>query len=50
VKAVAIFIASLADEAQQIRSELPVGAGYVCMDTADLPRLLRSIFMQNVGS
>jgi len=33
----AIFIASLQDEAQKIKKELPPGHGYVCLDTSSLP-------------
>ena len=44
VKAVAIFIATIADEAERIRDEIPAGRAFVCLDTADLPALFRSIF------
>lgn len=44
VKAHAIFIASLADEAERIKRQLPAGRGHVCLDTADLPRTFQQIF------
>jgi len=44
VKAFAIFIASLADEADQLVKAMPAGRGFVCMNTAELPVLLRTIF------
>ena len=44
VKAFAIFIASLSDEATRLSAAMPPGRGFVCMDTAQLPALFRSIF------
>lgn len=44
VKAHAIFIASIANEADRIRQQLPAGRGHVCLDTADLPRTFQKIF------
>jgi hypothetical protein len=44
VKAHAIFIASLADEAERIQRQLPSGRGHVCLDTAALPRTFQQIF------
>ena len=44
VKAHAIFIASMADEAQRILRALPTGRGYVCLDSSDLPATLKEIF------
>jgi len=43
VKAHCVFIASLGDEAEFIKRELPVGRGHVCMETSDLPRVVRNI-------
>ena len=44
VKAFAIFIASLSDEADRLSEAMPAGRGFVCMDTSQLPSLFRSIF------
>ena len=44
VKAHAIFIASMADEAQRILRALPTGRGFVCLDSSDLPATLKEIF------
>eukprot|EP00945_MAST-04E_sp_MAST-4E-sp1_P008696 g8696.t1 len=43
VKAHFIMIGSLADEASEIISELPVGKAHSCMSSSDLPAILRSI-------
>ena len=43
VKAHFIMIGSLADEATEIISELPVGKAHSCMSSSDLPAILRSI-------
>ena len=47
-KAFAIFIASVGDEASEIKETLPSGVGNVCLDTAQLPHLLSGLFMQNL--
>ena len=43
VKAFCIFIASFGDEAEAIKRALPVGRGFVCMDSAELPGIVRNI-------
>jgi von Willebrand factor A domain-containing protein 8 len=48
VKAYCIFIASFGKEAQQIQQELPVGRGHVCMQTSDLPRIVRQILTMHI--
>eukprot|EP00736_Rhodelphis_marinus_P000056 Rmarinus@m.14300 len=48
VKAYAIFIASFADEADQLKSHLPHGRSHVCLDTSNLPKAFRSIFQHSV--
>uniref|UniRef100_M4B1C1 VWFA domain-containing protein n=1 Tax=Hyaloperonospora arabidopsidis (strain Emoy2) TaxID=559515 RepID=M4B1C1_HYAAE len=50
VQAHALFIASFADEAEQIRCALPNGRGHVCLDTSDLPRIFKRIFTSALGS
>lgn len=42
-KAFCIFIASFGDEAEEIKRELPLGRGFVCMDSEDLPGIVRNI-------
>ncbi|XP_031637278.1 von Willebrand factor A domain-containing protein 8 [Contarinia nasturtii] len=48
VQAYAIFIGSLANEAQLIIRSLPAGRGFVCMDLAELPVILKQIFTSSV--
>jgi glycerol-3-phosphate cytidylyltransferase-like family protein len=48
VKAYCIFIASFGKEAQEIQQELPVGRGHVCMQTSDLPRIVRQILTMHI--
>jgi len=48
VKAYAIFIASLGEEAERIKRELPMGKGFVVFDTADLPNMFREILVTNI--
>lgn len=48
VKAHVIFIASFGQEAEDITRSLPAGRGHICMDTSDLPRIVRSILMSSV--
>ncbi|KAI9908417.1 hypothetical protein PsorP6_004490 [Peronosclerospora sorghi] len=50
VQAHALFIASFADEAEEIRRELPQGRGHVCLNTSDLPRILKQIFTSALTS
>lgn len=42
-KAFCVFIASFGDEAEEIKRELPIGRGFVCMDPGDLPSIVRNI-------
>ena len=44
VKAHAIFIATMGDEAERILHALPPGRGFVCLDSAALPSTLKEIF------
>ena len=44
VKMYCIFIASFGSQAKNIQSRLPVGHGFECLDTAELPSVLRKIF------
>jgi len=48
VKAHVIFIASFGQEAEDITRSLPAGRGHICMDTSDLPRIVRNILMSSV--
>lgn len=48
VKAHCIFIASLGKEAEEIKRVLPVGRGHVCMQTNELPRVVRNILSTQV--
>lgn len=43
VKAYCIFIASFGKEADEIKKALPLGRGHTCMQTSDLPRLVRDL-------
>lgn len=43
VAAHCIFIASFGDEAQEILRELPAGRGHICLETSDLPRIVKDI-------
>ena len=49
MKAYAVFIASLGDEAARTLQGLPTGRGYVCMDTGDLPHVFKKIFTAQFG-
>ena len=40
-----IFIASLGQEAEMIKKQLPAGHGHVCYDSKDLPSVLKKIFL-----
>ena len=44
VRTFAIFLASIGDEADRIKSALPRGRAFTCFDTTALPGLFRSIF------
>ena len=48
VKAHCIFIGSLGEEADEIKRELPVGRGFVCMQTKELPSIIRNILTTNI--
>jgi hypothetical protein len=48
VKAYCVFLASFGREADQIKRELPIGKGHVCMSTSDLPRIVRDILTMQV--
>jgi von Willebrand factor A domain-containing protein 8 len=48
-KAYCIFIASLGDEAESIKRELPVGRAFVCMDSSELPAIVRNILSTEIG-
>lgn len=43
VKSHCIFIASFGREAEEIKQCLPIGRGHVCMQTSDLPKIVRNI-------
>eukprot|EP00545_Synedropsis_sp_CCMP1620_P013255 CAMPEP_0119030820 /NCGR_PEP_ID=MMETSP1176-20130426/41225_1 /TAXON_ID=265551 /ORGANISM="Synedropsis recta cf, Strain CCMP1620" /LENGTH=1404 /DNA_ID=CAMNT_0006987197 /DNA_START=172 /DNA_END=4386 /DNA_ORIENTATION=+ len=43
VKAYCIFIASFGEEADEINQALPLGRGHICMQTSDLPRVIRDL-------
>lgn len=49
VRAYAIFIASLADEADRVARAMPAGRGFACLDTSKIPGLFRQIFTQQVA-
>jgi len=49
VNSYVIFIASFHDEAERWKGELPVGKGYVCLDTAKLPFTFKQIFSSLVA-
>jgi von Willebrand factor A domain-containing protein 8 len=48
-KAYCIFIASFGNEAESIKRELPVGRGFVCMDSSELPHIVRNILLSEIG-
>ncbi|XP_070067126.1 von Willebrand factor A domain-containing protein 8 isoform X2 [Drosophila virilis] len=48
VKGYVIFIGSLAEEADKIKTEMPVGQSYVCMDLTKLPQILQQIFTSSL--
>lgn len=44
VKTFCIMIGSLGQQAEHLKSNLPPGRSFVCMDTSDLPKILKRIF------
>ena len=42
-KSYCIFIASFGEEAEDIRSSLPAGRGFVCKETSELPKMMKEI-------
>jgi hypothetical protein len=48
VNAFAIFIASVSDEAERIKQELPLGRAHVCLDPAALPQTFKEIFTESI--
>lgn len=48
-KAYCIFIASFGDEAESIKRELPVGRGFVCMNSSELPQIVRNVLLSEIG-
>lgn len=48
-KAYCILIASLGDEAEAIKRALPVGRGFLCMDSSELPAIVRNILTLEIG-
>ncbi|GKY90990.1 von Willebrand factor A domain-containing protein 8 [Mayamaea pseudoterrestris] len=43
IKAHCVFIGSLGEEADEIKRELPTGRAYICMQTKELPTIIRNI-------
>lgn len=48
VNAYIIFIASFGEEANVIKRSLPIGTGHICMETSELPRIVRDILTSRV--
>ncbi|CAG9103041.1 unnamed protein product [Plutella xylostella] len=48
VQAHVIFIGGLGDEANEMLRRLPVGHAHVCMDVAELPRIMQQIFTSSL--
>jgi MoxR-like ATPase len=48
VQAYVVFIASFGEEADDIKRSLPVGRGYICMETTDIPKVVREILASKV--
>ena len=42
VRVFIIVIGSLGDQGFRLQSQLPPGSCYICMDTSDIPKVLRS--------
>lgn len=48
VSAHLVMIASLSDEANRIKAAMPPGAAAVCLDTTDLPQLIKSFLASSI--
>ena len=48
-RAFCVFIASFGSEADDIRRDLPLGRGFVCMQTSELPRIVRNILTSEIA-
>jgi hypothetical protein len=48
VKTYIVLIASFGEEADDIKKSLPVGSGYICMETSELPKAVRDILASGV--
>ncbi|XP_063703631.1 von Willebrand factor A domain-containing protein 8 [Culicoides brevitarsis] len=48
VQAYVVFIGSLDKEAEIIKREMPAGRSFICMDTKDLPQIMKTIFESSV--
>jgi hypothetical protein len=48
VTAYIVLIASFGEEANEIKRSLPLGRGYLCMETSDLPRIVSDILTSRV--
>lgn len=48
IKVYIIFIASFGEEAKAITRALPVGSAYTCMETNELPKIVRDILTSGV--
>ena len=48
VNAFVIFIGSLGNQALRLKESLPAGKAYVCMDTKDIPDILKQIFASSL--
>ena len=46
VKTFVVFIASVRDEAEELVRELPFGRAKVCLETSDLPHVMRDILAE----
>ena len=44
VRAAAVFVGSLGDQAARLSRQMPAGSAYVCMDLEQLPQILQQIF------
>lgn len=43
-KAFCIMVGSLGEQARRLQNGLPQGSSFVCMDTADLPKIMKQVF------
>ena len=48
MNAYALFIASVSDEAERIKRELPLGRAFVCLDPSILPQTFKEIFSESI--